>query len=98
MINIIRIQQLPRKAKRNNKQKSSRGVLKALQGRRSKLLIEPLSKETFEYTDEIVLEALNKLDLNKATSCDLLPGNSFRIFKKSSGFIARKFIENWNRW
>ena len=48
----------------------------------SKLLIEPLSKETLEYTDEIVLEALNKLDLNKATSWDLLPGNFFRIFKK----------------
>ena len=46
-----------------------------------KVVIKPINGEMFEYTNDVVLRALTKLNLKKATSWDLLPGKSFEIFK-----------------
>jgi len=47
-----------------------------------KILYYPLNNEIVEYTQDIVSYALKKLDLNKATSWDMIPGNAFQIFNK----------------
>ena len=48
----------------------------------TKLLIKPINDEVLIYTDDMIKRALDKLNLNKATSWDLLPGKSFEIFKE----------------
>jgi len=58
--------------------------------RAGKIRLPLLDNSVIFYTDKLVLEALNKLDLTKAISWDLIPGKSFNIFKKPEniGFLT----------
>ena len=47
-----------------------------------KVSLPLLDNTVIYYTDELVTEALKRLDLSKAISWDLIPGKSFNIFKK----------------
>jgi len=53
--------------------------------------IQPLDDSVILYTDDIVKDDLFKLNLNKATSWDLIPGKSYEIFKvpKYTRFLTR---------
>jgi hypothetical protein len=48
----------------------------------NKIELPLLDNSVILYTDDIVLQALKKLDLSKAISWDYIPGKAFNIFKK----------------
>ena len=60
-----------------------------------KVLLPLIDNSVILYTNDIVNEALNKLNLTKAISWDLIPGKSFNIFKKPEniGFLTNALNE-----